>query len=45
MSPQFLLHVRVDFRDVLDRHQIFSDTLSNAAWLSQPRRQERLDLP
>ena len=45
LSPQPLLQVWVDFRDILDRHQAFGDILSNAAWLSQPRWQERLDLP
>lgn len=45
MCPQLLLHVRMDGRDVLDRHRIFGDALSDTAWLSQPRGQERLDLP
>lgn len=34
----------MDFRDVFNRHQAFSYILSNAAWLSQPHWQERLDL-
>lgn len=45
MCPQLLLQVRVDFGDVLNRQQAFGDILSDTAWLSQPRWQERLDLP
>lgn len=45
LCPQPLLQVRVDFGDVLNGHQVFSDVLSDTAWLSQPRWQERSDLP
>lgn len=44
MGTQLPLQVRVDFRDVLDRHQVFSDILPDTARLGQPRRQERLNL-
>lgn len=44
MGAQLPLQVRVDFRDVLDRHQVFSDVPPDTARLGQPRRQERLDL-
>lgn len=44
MGTQLPLQVRVDFRDVLERHQAFGDILPDAARLGQPRGQERLDL-
>lgn len=36
MCPQLPLQVWMDLRDVLDRHQVFSDILPNTAWFSQP---------